>query len=44
MYAYCTYNRTLGVTLMSDINNTNTRTTSLLTIVNTDQFDARNSD
>ena len=36
IYAYCTYNRTLGVTLMSDINNTNTMTASLLTIVNAD--------
>ena len=44
MYVYCTYNCTLGITLMSDINNTNTMTTSLLTIVNADQFDAGNSD
>ena len=44
MYSYCTCNRILGVTLMSDINNTNKMTTSLLTIVNADQFDARNSD
>lgn len=43
MFAYFTYNRTLGITLMSDITYTNTVTTSLLTIVNADHFDARNS-
>ena len=37
-------NLTLGITLMSDINSTNTMTTSLLTIVKADQFDTTDSD
>ena len=44
MFAYCTCNGTLGITLMSDINKTNTITTLLLTLVNADQCDTRNSE